>query len=75
MKETLKNTRYKIVVQTTVGQMKDQAIRVASRCLWDPNTDNYASTSFKNETIFASVMVFCLYTDWGIDVIIMYLYS
>ena len=37
--------------------------RVASRCLWDPTVDNYASTSFKNETIFASVMIFAIYTD------------
>lgn len=42
------NSRYKIVVQTTVGQMKDQGIRIASRCLWDPTTDNYASCNFKN---------------------------
>lgn len=46
--EKLNNTRYKVVVQTTVGQMKDQGIRIASRCLWDPVTDNYVSTSFKN---------------------------
>lgn len=44
----LSRSRYKIVVQTTVGQLKDQGIRVASRCLWDPNTDNYSSTSFSN---------------------------
>jgi tctex1 domain-containing protein 2 len=34
--------RYKLVVQVTVGQMKDQGVRVASRCLWDTATDNYA---------------------------------
>ena len=44
----LSRSRYKIVVQTTVGQLRDQGIRVASRCLWDPNTDNYASTSYSN---------------------------
>jgi len=40
--------RYKIIVQTTVGQMKDQGVRVASRCLWDVQTDNYASASYTN---------------------------
>ena len=28
--------------------MRDQGIRVASRCLWDTSTDNYASVIFKN---------------------------
>lgn len=40
--------RFKVVVQTVIGQMKDQGIRVASRCLWDTSTDNYAAVSYKN---------------------------
>lgn len=46
--ESLGKSRYKIVVQTTVGQMRDQGVRVASRCLWDPVTDNYASCYYSN---------------------------
>jgi len=57
------NSRFKVVVQTILGQVKDQGIRVASRCLWDPSTDNYASASFTNQTMFCNVLVFCLYTD------------
>lgn len=40
--------RYKIIVQVVLGEMKNQGVRVASRCLWDTDTDNYASVSFKN---------------------------
>ena len=54
--------RYKIVVQVAIGEkargvmvgrtaVKTRAItgvRVASRCLWDTDTDNYASYSFSN---------------------------
>ena len=40
--------RYKIVVQATLGQMKDQGVRVASRCLWDTSVDNYASVTYTN---------------------------
>ena len=54
--------RYKIVVQVVIGEKgrevmvgttgaKKKAItgvRVASRCLWDTDTDNYASFSFTN---------------------------
>ena len=55
--------RYKIIVQTTIGQCNDQGISIASRCLWDTATDNYASTSFVNKALFCNVMIFALYTD------------
>ena len=54
--------RYKVVVQVTIGQMKDQGVRVASRCLWDTAVDNYASVSYKTQNLWASAMVFGLYT-------------
>ena len=40
--------RYKIVVQVDIGEFKGQGIKIASRALWDTNTDTYASSSFKN---------------------------
>ncbi len=40
--------RYKVVVQVTLGEMRDQGVHVASRCLWEPTTDNHAAASFKN---------------------------
>jgi len=43
--------------------MKDQGVRVASRCLWDTATDNYASTDYKNESLFASVICFGVHTE------------
>lgn len=55
--------RYKIVVQTAIGQKKAQGVRVASRGLWDTETDNCATSYFENETIWATVMVFGLYTE------------
>ena len=57
------NSRYKVVVQTILGQLKDQSIRAASRCLWDPTTDNYTEASFTNASLFCSVLIFALYTD------------
>ena len=55
--------RYKIVVQVTIGQMKDQGVSVASRCLWDITFDNYTSVNFTNSSLWANVMVFGVYTD------------
>ena len=61
--ETLNVNRYKLVVQVTLGQMKDQGVRITSRCLWDTQTDNYASIDYKNEFIWGSAMVFGLYAE------------
>ena len=55
--------RYKIIVQVTIGQMKDQGVCITSRCLWATATDNYASASYQNQHIWASALVFALYTD------------
>ena len=61
--KSLKIPRYKVAVQVTIGQMKDQGVSVASRCLWDISNDNYASVNYTNNTLWANVMVFVLYTD------------
>ncbi|EGB04664.1 hypothetical protein AURANDRAFT_32091 [Aureococcus anophagefferens] len=61
--KSLNIPRYKVVVQVTIGQMKDQGVSVASRCLWDISNDNYASVNYTNETLWANVMVFVIYTD------------
>lgn len=55
--------RYKIIVQVTIGQRKDQGVSIASRCLWDVHYDNYASVHFTNTTLWANAMVFGVYTD------------
>eukprot|EP00793_Prasinoderma_coloniale_P005118 PRCOL_00000879-RA len=53
--------RYKLIVQVTVGQKVGQAMRIASRCLWDTNTDNCASDYYENETTYCVCMVYGLY--------------
>eukprot|EP00970_Alexandrium_tamarense_P017769 scaffold11183_cov103-Alexandrium_tamarense.AAC.9 len=62
-KTTLALPRYKLIVQVSIGQMKDQGVRVTSRCLWETSTDNYAAATFQNQHIWASAIVFGLYTD------------
>lgn len=55
--------RYKIIVQTVVGQQKQQGIRVASRCLWDTATDSVSSFTYNSDSLWATVMVFGLYVE------------
>eukprot|EP00499_Haloplacidia_sp_CaronLabIsolate_P002622 CAMPEP_0196782018 /NCGR_PEP_ID=MMETSP1104-20130614/10536_1 /TAXON_ID=33652 /ORGANISM="Cafeteria sp., Strain Caron Lab Isolate" /LENGTH=130 /DNA_ID=CAMNT_0042152249 /DNA_START=22 /DNA_END=417 /DNA_ORIENTATION=+ len=55
--------RYKVVVQVTIGEMKHQGVMISSKCLWDPNTDNYSSETFKNQSLWCTAMVFGCYTQ------------
>jgi len=55
--------RYKIVLQSVIGEVKGQGAYIASRCLWDTETDNYAAFSFKNSSLFCVLMVFGLYLE------------
>jgi hypothetical protein len=55
--------RYKIVVQSVVGQQKQQGVRVASRCLWDTDTDNFSTYTFTNDTLWCTVMCFGLWVE------------
>mmetsp|Transcript_35666 Transcript_35666/g.85850 ORF Transcript_35666/g.85850 Transcript_35666/m.85850 type:complete len:129 (-) Transcript_35666:94-480(-) len=55
--------RYKVIVQVVIGENAGQGIRVASKCLWDVTADNWASFSFKNQTLFAVGMVFGCYYE------------
>ena len=40
--------RYKLVTFVALGENRLQGVRVTSRCLWDADTDNYATCSWKN---------------------------
>ena len=46
--------RYKVVLQSVIGEVKGQGAYIASRCLWDTETDSYASYSMKNVSCFCS---------------------
>jgi len=56
-----KDSRYKFVVQTTVGENNGQGMKVQSRCVWDEDTDDVAYVSFKNDSIFVVVIAFAVY--------------
>jgi hypothetical protein len=40
--------RYKYVVQVVLGEQHGAGVKIGSRCLWDADTDNYASGVFIN---------------------------
>lgn len=56
--------RYKIVCTVMIGQRLNQGVHVASRCAWNESLDNYSSYTFKNDNIFATAVVYGIYTEW-----------
>ena len=50
-------------MQVTVGEKTGQALRLASRCLWDTTTDNFASDFYENASVYCVGMVFGLYYE------------
>lgn len=55
--------RYKIIVQTVIGQKFGQLVRIASRCLWDPKTDNMISVNYETKDMIAVVTVYAVYLE------------
>jgi hypothetical protein len=53
--------RYKIVVQTVIGEQREQGFQFSSKCLWDPNTDDYTFASFVNDRVFGVVGAWAMY--------------
>ncbi|NXK97740.1 TC1D4 protein, partial [Formicarius rufipectus] len=55
--------RYKLVCHVVLGQQGQQSMLVASRALWDPDTDSFASTTFSNASLFAVAIVHGVYFE------------
>jgi len=55
--------RYKFVCSVMIGQNAGQSVNVASRSIWNASTDNYASATFRNGSLFAVATVFAVYFD------------
>lgn len=55
--------RYKLVCMVSIGQLKEQGFRMGSRCCWDAKWDTFASSSFKNKTLFAIATVWGVYYE------------
>ncbi|EPY38180.1 hypothetical protein AGDE_05751 [Angomonas deanei] len=52
-----------MVTHVVVSEAAHQSIRVASRCLWDPETDNYASYAHSTPSMHICVVTFGVYWE------------
>ncbi|KAK2156927.1 hypothetical protein LSH36_202g08009 [Paralvinella palmiformis] len=55
--------RYKLICLVSIGENTGQGVAIASRCLWNTNTDNFASVTYRNKELFAVVTVYGLYFE------------
>ena len=56
-------SRFKFICTVTIGQMRGQDVRIASRSVWNTESDTFVSESFKNGSLFAVGMVFGVYKE------------
>ncbi|BFZ16448.1 hypothetical protein BsWGS_19487 [Bradybaena similaris] len=57
------SSRYKYVCLVTIGQNRHQGVAVASRSVWNTETDNYASASYSCGDLFAVANIFAAYFE------------
>ncbi|CAL1542442.1 unnamed protein product [Lymnaea stagnalis] len=55
--------RYKFVCVVTIGQVRQQGVAVCSRSVWNTETDNFATASYKSGDIFAVANIFATYFE------------
>ena len=55
--------RYKTVCLVNIGSKHNSSVRIASRCLWNNDSDSFASVNFENASLFASCVVYGIYFE------------
>ncbi|CAM0512305.1 unnamed protein product [Fasciola hepatica] len=55
-------SRYRYLVQVVIGEQRGQGVKVAYRCYWDPDADNYAEATFMNDSLFCVAAAFGVYS-------------
>ncbi|XP_053102058.1 dynein light chain Tctex-type 5-like [Hemicordylus capensis] len=58
--------RYKLIINLVIGSRNKEDttdIVVTSQCLWDPHSDNFASSQYINQTLFCVVLVHAVYFE------------
>ena len=57
----LQFSRYKFVVQVVIGEQRGEGVKMATKCFWDSETDNYVKHVFMNENFFVVAVAFGSY--------------
>ena len=61
--KALEFPRYKLVCNVIITENKAQGMEIASRCIWNHCTDNFASYTYKNASLIAIANVYGVYFE------------
>ena len=61
--KALETPRYKIVCNVIIIENKEQSMRVVSRCIWNPETDSYATYTYRSPSLIAIGYVHAVYYE------------
>ena len=62
--KSLHMKHYKLVAVVSIGSINERpGMQFGSRCLWNNNTDCFASVKFTNGSLFAVAMIFGLHFE------------
>ncbi|XP_064186573.1 dynein light chain Tctex-type 5-B-like isoform X1 [Anguilla rostrata] len=56
-------SHYKLICILTLGQVEREGVMLASRCLWDPHSDTFASHTYKSPLVFCTAVIFAVYCE------------
>jgi hypothetical protein len=59
----LKIPRYKIATQVFMGSVSGQCQQMVSRAVWNTDTDNFATCSYQNSSLYVVALVHCTYYE------------
>lgn len=61
--KSLNFPRFKLVCNVIIMENKGQGVHVTSRSVWNADTDNFASYTFKNPSLIATAYVHGVYFE------------
>ena len=63
LRDSSRMPRYKISVQTYLGEKRDQKVALVAKGFWDNYLDNYATYNYCGDNFYCSVIAWGFYTD------------
>lgn len=61
--KSLCSSQYKVMALVFIGAIRDQGIELASQCYWSPHSDHFTMATYKNDSLYASGIVFATIYD------------
>ncbi|XP_078598632.1 dynein light chain Tctex-type 5-A-like [Branchiostoma floridae x Branchiostoma japonicum] len=55
--------RYKIVSTVSFGPLKNSSVKYVSRCIWNPQFDNFAEYTYRNKSLYCVGTVYGVYVE------------